>query len=397
MPKTAEVPTLPPHQQPDWESEVDLAVVDEELRSRRPLVDAGSCHALRRELEIVTRGDALVIQGGDCAERFAESTAPHIQAKAAQLDELGDIVERVADLPVVRVGRFAGQYAKPRSNPLESLPDGTVLPVYRGDAVNDPEPTPCARKADARRLLLAYDHAAEALDALFLNQFLLPMAGVSPTYVSHEALLLDFERALVRPDDVCGGRYGSSGHMLWIGERTRQLDGAHLAFAAEVNNPIGVKIGPTTTPDQLAAIIDLLAVGHPAGRLTLIIRMGAGAIADRLPSLLTTAGASARDLVWLCDPMHGNMIRTSSGQKTRVVADVLSEVEQFCTTLHAYDVHPGGLHLELTPDAVTECVDTHDRLATPGILHRFLSVCDPRLDPSQAERVVRLMADLVRC
>ncbi|MFD4669603.1 3-deoxy-7-phosphoheptulonate synthase [Lentzea sp. NPDC058450] len=381
-------------QQPDWD-EAELAAVIEELRSRAPLVDAGSCHALRGELEVVARGEAFVIQGGDCAEPFADSAAPRVQRKAALLDVLGDLVEHVAGLPVVRVGRLAGQYAKPRSSPTETGADGTVLPVYRGDAVNDPAPEPGARRADARRLLRAYDHAATALDALFLNQFLLPTAGLSPTYVSHEALLLDFERALVRPDGLRGGWYGSSGHMLWIGERTRQLDGAHLEFAATVNNPVGVKIGPTATADDVAAIIELLAGGHRAGRLTLIVRMGARTIGTALPLLLTGLGHRARDVVWLCDPMHGNTVRSASGRKTRVVSDVAAEVEAFCAVLRAHGVYPGGLHLELTPDDVTECVDTHDRLAVDDF-PRFESACDPRLDGEQAERVVRLAAELLR-
>lgn len=384
----------PAAQQPGWDA-AELAGVTEELRSRAPLVDAGSCHALRGELEIVARGEAFVIQGGDCAERFSDSAAPRVQQKAAQLDALGDLVEQIAGLPVVRVGRLAGQYAKPRSSPTETGPDGTVLPVYRGDAVNDPEPESRARRADARRLLRAYDHAATALDALFLNQFLLPTAGLSPTYVSHEALLLDFERALVRPDDLRGGWYGSSGHMLWIGERTRQLDGAHVEFAAGINNPLGVKIGPTATPGDVAAIIELLADGHPAGRLTLIVRMGAGAIAAALPPLLAGLGARAREVVWLCDPMHGNTVRSMSGRKTRVVSDVAAEVEAFCAVLRAHGVHPGGLHLELTPDDVTECVDTYDHLAADDF-PRFSSACDPRLDGPQSERVVRLAAQLLR-
>ncbi|GAA3873260.1 3-deoxy-7-phosphoheptulonate synthase class II [Saccharothrix violaceirubra] len=386
-------------QQPQWSTRERLDAVVDELRRRPPLVDAESCHALAAELEFVARGESFVVQVGECAELFADSSRARIQAKAAQVHGLCEIVEAVG-LPTVRIGRFAGQYGKPRSSDTETLPDGTALPVYRGDAVNDLAPTASARRADPLRLLAAYDHAASGLNALFMRQLLLPgnsglSAMLAPTYISHEALLLDFERALVRPDPVRGGEYASSAHMVWIGERTRQLDHAHLAFAAAIGNPVGVKIGPTARPEDVVAIVDRLAAGRRPGRLCLIVRMGVDAIADRLPHLVTALGESARDVVWLSDPMHGNTVRTNAGRKTRVVSDVLREVERFCAVLRRHGCHPGGVHLEATPDPVSECLATRADLASGAEPDRFESACDPRLNGEQAEQVVRHVAELL--
>lgn len=375
-------------QQPTWDSEE----VCEQLRVRPPLVSADSCHALRRELERVANRNGIVVQGGECAERFEDALPRRIQSKAEQLENLADRLEAATELPVVRVGRFAGQYAKPRSSPMETLRDGTRLPAYRGDAVNGLPPTELARRADPRRLLLAYDNAAVGLDALFLNHCL-PAEMLSPTYVSHEALLLDFEHALVRDDPHAGGRYGSSTHFPWVGDRTRQPDGAHVDFLAGITNPVGVKVGPTARPEELAAVVDRLLDGHPAGRLTLIVRMGAGVGPERLPPLLTALGSSADRVVWLCDPLHGNTRRARSGKKTRVMTDVLAEVVECFDVLSGNGLWFGGLHLEMTPDAVTECVSTVADL--DGSLPRYESACDPRLNAEQAEAVAALAAELV--
>jgi 3-deoxy-7-phosphoheptulonate synthase len=375
-------------QQPSWDSDEVCA----ELRTRPPLVAADACHALRRDLELVANGFAFVVQGGECAERFADAVPYRIQSKAAQLEHLADRFEELTGLSAVRVGRFAGQYAKPRSSPTETLPDGSSLPVYRGDAVNDLSPTVRARRAEPRRLLLAYDNAAVCLDALFLNQCL-PAETHSPTYVSHEALLLDFEDALTRPDARGSGEYGSSAHFLWVGDRTRQPDGAHVEFLARVANPVGVKVGPTTRPEELAAIVDLLLDGHPAGRLTLIARMGAGVGPERLPPLLTALGDRASRVAWLCDPLHGNTRRNRAGQKTRVLTDVFAEVTECFEALSSHGLWFGGLHLETTADPVTECVWTARDLNGP--LPRYESACDPRLNAEQAEAVVALAAELV--
>jgi 3-deoxy-7-phosphoheptulonate synthase len=383
--------------QPMWAEPAAVPGVLDDLAGRHPLVESAECHALRRELGEVAAGRAFVVQGGDCAEPFTDARSERVHAKAHQLERLADLYEAATDTSVVRIGRFAGQYAKPRSSPTETLSDGREVTVFLGEAVNAPEPDELARRTDVRRLLSAYDHAVEALDSLFLNRFL-PIVtdggrpAYAPTYVSHEALLLEFERALLRPD-LRGGWYASSAHLVWIGERTRMLDGAHLAFAESIANPVGVKVGPTATVGEVAALVDRL--GTTPGRLTLIVRMGAEAIRERFPALLDGLGHErARRVVWLSDPMHGNTRRTAAGQKTRVLTDVTDEVRAFFAALTARDLHPGGLHLELTPDPVTECVDDPAALVDPRPLPRFESTCDPRLNPAQAEAVVRLAAEL---
>ncbi|WP_370937620.1 3-deoxy-7-phosphoheptulonate synthase [Amycolatopsis sp. cg13] len=380
--------------QPAWPAPDAVAAVRSELRARPPLVDAQSCHALAGELEFVARGEAVVIQAGDCAELFADSGRHRIQAKASQLHHLCETAE-TAGVPTVRIGRFAGQFAKPRSCATETLADGEEIPVYRGDAVNGLSPTAEARRPDPARMLTAYDVAARGLDALFMRQLLLSegSSGISsmlaPTYISHEALLLDFEQALLRHDPARGGSYASSAHLVWIGERTRQLDHAHLAFAEQITNPVGVKIGPTATADELNAVVDRLAAGHRPGRLSLIIRMGAEKIAGRLPALVASLGSRAGHVTWLCDPMHGNTRKTGSGRKTRVVTEIQAEIRHFCRILREHRVHPGGLHLEVSPDPVTECVDTPAELTGALALDRYESACDPRLNPVQAQEVVR--------
>ncbi len=382
--------------QPVWAEPLAVPGVLAELGGRHPLVEPSECHALRHELAEVTEGRAFVVQGGDCAEPFADARGQRIRAKASQLEGLADLFEAATVVPVVRIGRFAGQYAKPRSQPTEVLPDGRVLPVFFGEAVNGPEPDERARRTDVKRLLAAYDHAIEALDSLFLNRFL-PIvtdsgrAAYAPTYVSHEALLLEYEQALVRPDPR-GGWYASSAHLVWIGERTRALDGAHVAFAESITNPVGVKVGPTATVDDVAELVDRL--GTVPGRLTLVVRMGAETIRERLPILLDGLGDRARRVAWLSDPMHGNTRRTAAGQKTRVLSELCAEVREFFQALTERGLHPGGLHLELTPDTVTECVDAVSALDDPHPLPRYESTCDPRLNGFQAEAVVRLAAGL---
>lgn len=386
----------PADQQPDWDDPGALRVVLAELRVRHPLVDSAECHALRGELALAAQGRAFVLQAGDCAEPFADSASERTLAKAGQLEALADMFEAVTDTPVTRIGRFAGQYAKPRSQTLELLPDGTVLPVFRGEAVNSPEASVSARRTDPRRLLGAYDHAAEALDALLLNpgRPKLPRGEQgrhATTYVSHEMLLLDFESALLRADRA-GGQYASSAHMVWIGERTRGLDSAHLALAASITNPVGVKVGPTATAADIATIVDRLACDP--GRLTLIVRMGADAIEDRFSALLDSLGERARRVLWMTDPMHGNTRRSAGGQKVRVLDEMTAEVRAFFTALTERGLYPGGLHLELTPDPVTECVEDRAALSDPNPLPHYMSTCDPRLNPRQAGFLVGVAASL---
>ncbi|MBL1065943.1 3-deoxy-7-phosphoheptulonate synthase [Streptomyces sp. 7-21] len=389
-------------QQPDWTRWDELDAVLGELTERPPLVSPAVPAALTEELAFVARGSAFVIQTGDCAELFADSSPERVRAKANELHRLADLFESLTKLPVVRIGRLAGQYAKPRSNSHETLPDGTVLPVYRGDAVNSAEATEAARQPDPQRLLAAYDHARQALDTLATHYPARPgdasgqavRAALAPTYTSHEALLLEYEHALTRADER-GGRYGSSAPFLWIGERTRQLDHAHVEYAAAISNPVGVKIGPRTEPSEVASLIERLNPAGQPGRLALIVRMGAASLPHRLPPLLSALGPLASRAIWLIDPMHGNTKTNAAGQKTRVLDDVLAETEAFFAALGAHGLPPGGLHLETAPDDVTECVAHGEDLDDEAPLPRYESACDPRLSPAQSERVVRLAASLV--
>ena len=379
---------------PDWDPATGLDSVVADLRTRPALVTACSCYSLQRELAAAAAGAALVIQAGDCAERFTDASSESMGAKLDLLTGLADQAEVATGVPVVRIGRFAGQYAKPRSSPVQILAGGRQLPVYRGDAVNSPEPDPAARIADARRLLAAYDHSAQALDELFLGDLLPPFGGTahphSVTYASHEALLLDYEQALVRTDDLQGGHYGSSGHMLWIGERTRDVDGPHIAFAAEVTNPVGVKLGPDATARDVATLIARLAHGRSPGRLSLITRMGPR-LGQVLPALLDELGPLAGQALWLCDPLHGNNTHNRFGQRTRVVDDVVAEVRACTAALAAAGLALAGLHLETTPEPVRECVDSSAELTRR--LDHYTTVCDARLNTEQAAAVVAAALD----
>ncbi|MFB9463410.1 3-deoxy-7-phosphoheptulonate synthase [Streptomyces cinereospinus] len=382
-------------QQPDWTRWDDLDRVLGELARRPALVSEETTAALREELAFVARGTAFVIQAGDCAELFSDSGPERIRAKATALHALGDLFESLTKIPVVRIGRLAGQYAKPRSNSWEELPDGTRVPVYRGDAVNGAEATASARQPDPHRLLRAYELAQRALAELRTAP---PRSGsmtavLAPTYISHEALLLEYEHALLRAD-ARGGRYASSAPFLWIGERTRQPDHAHIDLAATVSNPIGVKVGPDASPADVTALLDRLNPANQPGRLTLIVRMGAERIGTALPALLGGLGPRAAEAVWMTDPMHGNTRTTAAGQKSRVLTDILTEVETFFGVMSAHGLHAGGLHLESAPDDVTECVLRTEDLAVDTPLPRYESACDPRLNPAQAEEVVRLAASL---
>lgn len=388
------VTRIPAAQQPDWDTATGLDSVVADLRTRPALVTASSCYSLQRELAAAAAGAALVIQAGDCAERFTDATAGRMTAKLDLLTRLADQAEVATGVPVVRIGRFAGQYAKPRSQPVETTAGGRRLPVYRGDAVNSPEEDPEARVADARRMLAAYDHSAKALDALFLRDLLPPFGGTghphSVPYASHEALLLDYEHALVREDDLQGGDYGSSGHLLWIGERTRAVDGAHIAFAEAITNPVGVKIGADAGARDVATLIARLARGRAPGRLSLITRMGPR-LEQALPRLLGELGPLAGEVLWLCDPMHGNNTRNRYGQKTRVLDDVVAEVAACCAVLRDYGLALTGLHLETTPEPVTECVNSAAELA--GRLDNYTTVCDARLNTEQATAAVAAALD----
>jgi 3-deoxy-7-phosphoheptulonate synthase len=426
-------------QQPTWPDPLALAAATATLRALPPLVFAGECDQLTERLAEAARGDAFVLMGGDCAETFAGATADAIRAKLKTVLQMAIVLTYGASMPVVKVGRLAGQYGKPRSSDVE-LVDGLAVPSYRGDAVNDVAPTIEARQPDPRRLVQAYHTAASTLNLVRAftqggyadlrhvhawNQDFVAsteagrryeaMAGeidralafmkacrANPEefqrvefYAGHEALLLDYEDALTRIDSRTGLPYDVSGHFLWVGERTRQLDGAHVEFAAGIRNPIGVKLGPGTSPQEAAALADVLDPDLVPGRLTFITRMGAGRIRQALPPIVEAVRASGHPVLWVCDPMHGNTFEAASGHKTRSYADVMDEVTGFFEVMRAVGAHPGGLHVELTGDDVTECVGGTAGITEDGLGLRYETACDPRLNRVQSLELAFAVAEML--
>ncbi|MEU5396935.1 3-deoxy-7-phosphoheptulonate synthase [Streptomyces tibetensis] len=368
-------------QQPQWGDPAQVAQVREVLAALPPLVEAASLSRLRALLADVADGKAQVVQAGDCAEDPAECTAGDVERKVGLLGVLAGVMSAITHQPVVRVGRIAGQYAKPRSALTERV-GGTELPVYRGHMVNGPEPVPEARRPDARRLLTGYRAASQVMANLAPT----PRARIEPAvWTSHEALLLDYEIPMLRRDQE--GRVAlTSTHWPWIGERTRQLDGAHVALLADVVNPIACKVGPLMTVAELLGLCARLDPGQEPGRLTLIARMGADATMDLLPPLVRAVRAAGHPVVWLVDPMHANTVTTAEGRKTRVVDTIVREVTAFQVAVRTAGGTPGGIHLETTPDDVTECVDSPDGAGRLG--RNYTTLCDPRLNPRQAVSVV---------
>ncbi|MER5865150.1 3-deoxy-7-phosphoheptulonate synthase [Kitasatospora sp. NPDC002040] len=364
-----------------WPASRAVAEVTARLRELPPLVGLEDCLELRRRLAEVAAGRAQLVQGGDCAELFAEVSDHTVLRKAAQLGELADLVAAGTGRPTVAVGRIAGQFAKPRSQPFEPGPLGESLPVYRGDAVNSPLPTAEARVPDPERLLTAYRLSAEIQRRLTEHA-----ADGRRVFSSHEALLLDYELPLTR--GLGELRHNSSGHLLWIGERTRQPDGRHVAALAGTANPVAVKLGPGTTAEDLAALAAVLDPERTPGRLSFVLRFGADRVEAVLPGLVRAAAEAGVRPAWICDPMHGNTERGAGGRKIRRMTKVLAEVRAFARVLRSLGEHPGGIHLELTPDDVTECVSdhraTHDAVDQP----RYWTACDPRLNPGQARLAV---------
>lgn len=382
---------LPARQQPAYPDPAALRKVLHRLSQLAEPVDSLSARALGRELAAVAERRRFIVMAGECAETFDDAGVPSVLRKADFVHELADIVSR-SGVPATRIGRFGGQFAKPRSAAHEVV-DGQHVPVYRGDAVNGYHRN--ERLADPNRLLAAYLHSAAAARALCAwdgrrsrHDGLRP---ASRTFLGHEALLLDYEVALLRH----GGRHASSGHYLWIGERTRQLDHAHIALAEAIDNPVGVKIGPTAQAAEVRELITRLGgSSHAAGRLSLIIRMGAEQLQNRLPALLQGLGRDAERVLWVLDPMHGNGRVNAHGQKTRLLSDIHKEIDDFFAVLQAQKLWPGGIHLEATPDDVTECVRDDRGLDT--WLPRFRSTCDARLNRDQAREISEHLAVLVR-
>ncbi len=426
---------LPAAQQPPWPDQAVLAEVTAELASVPPLVFAGECDQLKGQLAQAARGEAFLLQGGDCAETFADATADRIRNKIKTILQMAVVLTYGASLPVIKVGRMAGQYSKPRSSGTETRA-GVELPAYRGDAINDYEFEAGARTPDPRRLLKAYHTSSATLNLIRaftkggfadLRQVHEWNRGFTSTpanaryealakdidramrfmaacggdfealrtvdfYSSHEALLLDYERALTRIDSRTGTPYNVSAHFLWIGERTRQLDGAHVDLMSRVRNPIGVKLGPATTVDDALALIDRLDPQGEPGRLTFVTRMGAGRIRDVLPGLVEGVRDAGRTVLWVCDPMHGNTFESASGYKTRRFEDVMSEVRGFFEVHQALGTVPGGLHVELTGDDVTECLGGAEKIEDGDLATRYESLCDPRLNHQQSLEMAFLVS-----
>ncbi len=408
------------------------------LRRLPPLVFAGECDRLRTDLAAVSRGEAFVLQGGDCAETFDGVTADNVRNKLQVLLSMAVVLTYAAAVPVVKVGRLAGQYAKPRSADTETR-DGVTLPAYRGDAVNGFAFTPEARRPDPRRLLDVYHASAATLNltrafvtggyadlrqvhawntdfvrtspagkryevvAGEIDRALAFMAacGIEPDefssvdfYSSHEALLLDYEHAMTRIDSRTQLPYDVSGHFVWIGERTRQVDGAHVELLSRVRNPIGVKLGPTSTADDAIALAARLDPDREPGRLTFITRLGARRVRDVLPELVEKVTAAGVQVAWVCDPMHGNTFESADGYKTREFDDVIEEVRAFFEVHRSLGTWPGGVHVELTGDDVTECLGGGGQVA--DLAHRYETYCDPRLNRAQSLELAFLVAQMLR-
>ncbi|MFP6744078.1 MAG: 3-deoxy-7-phosphoheptulonate synthase class II [Alphaproteobacteria bacterium] len=434
---------FPIGQQPQWPDKAALAAVEDRLKVSPPLVFAGEARRLKAQLGNVAEGRAFLLQGGDCAESFAEFHPDNIRDTFRVLLQMAVVLTYGANCPVVKVGRMAGQFVKPRSGDTEIQGD-MELPSYRGDMVNAIEFTPEARTPDPERLLRGYAQSAatlnllrafaqggyadlhqvqrwnhsfvahspqgeryaeiaerigDALDfmeACGVTSATAPQLSATDFYTSHEALLLSYEQAMTRVDSTTGDWYDCSAHMLWIGDRTRQLDGAHVEFLKGVGNPIGMKAGPTLDPDDLLHIIDTLNPENEPGRLTLIARMGADNVEAGLAPLVRAVKAEGRTVVWACDPMHGNTIKSSNGYKTRPVSRILDEVSGFFAVHQAEGTHAGGVHFEMTGQDVTECIGGAQDITERSLSDRYHTHCDPRLNASQALELAFLIAGALK-
>ncbi len=440
VPSLVDLHALGAQQQPSYPDRAAVDATVARLRTAPPLVFAGECDDLKAKIAAVSRGEAFLLQGGDCAETFAGVTADNVRNKLRVLLQMAVVLTYAASVPVVKVGRLAGQYAKPRSSDSETRA-GVTLPAYRGDAVNGFPFTPEDRVPDPTRLLDVYHSSASTLNlvrafvtggyadlrqvhtwntdfvrsspigqryekvAAEIDRALTFMhaIGANPSefhrvdvHSSHEALVLEYEHALTRTDSRTQQPYDVSAHFLWIGERTRQLDGAHVELLRRIRNPIGVKLGPTTTPDDALALAARLNPTNEPGRLTFITRFGAGRIREGLPHLVEKVAAAGIDVAWVCDPMHGNTFEASSGYKTRRFDDVIEEVQGFFDVHRSLGTWPGGVHVELTGDDVTECVGGGEDLLEMDLGNRYESVCDPRLNRVQSLELAFLVAEMLR-
>ena len=423
-------------QQPHWPDLEAVRAASAEIATLPPLVFAGEVDQLRERLARAADGKAFLLQGGDCAETFAGATADQIRNRVKTVLQMAVVLTYGASMPIIKMGRMAGQFAKPRSSDTETR-GGVTLPAYRGDIVNGYDFTPESRVADPSRLVKGYHTAASTLNLIRAftqggfadlrqvhswnrgfaanpaNQRYEGMAGEIDRaikfmeaagadfdelkrvefYSSHEGLLMDYERPMTRIDSRTGTPYNTSAHFIWIGERTRDLDGAHVDFLSRVRNPIGVKLGPTTSADDMLRLIDKLDPEREPGRITFITRMGAGRIRDALPPLLEAIKASDANPLWVTDPMHGNGLTTPNGYKTRRFDDVVDEVKGFFEAHRAAGTHPGGIHVELTGDDVTECLGGSEQIDEATLATRYESLCDPRLNHMQSLELAFLVAE----
>lgn len=435
--------TKPIEQAPIYPDLDQLAQVEEQIASFPPLVFAGEARELKAKLARVAQGEAFLLQGGDCAESFAEHGADTIRDFFRVFLQMAVVLTYAGGSPVVKIGRIAGQFAKPRSAPTETK-DGVELPSYRGDIINGIEFDEAVRTPDPQRILMGYRQAAATLNLLrafsqggyadldHVHQWNLGFVKDSPAghryqelsdhiaetlrfmraigltaenapqlrstslYTSHEALLLGYEQALTRVDSTSGEWYATSGHFLWAGNRTRQLDHAHFNYLRGIKNPIGVKCGPSLKPDELLEMIDLLSPDNEPGRLTLICRFGAEEVGKHLPALIRAVEREGKSVVWTCDPMHGNTIKAGSGYKTRPFDLIMSEVESFFDIHRSEGTHAGGLHVEMTGQNVTECVGGAKAVTETDLSARYHTHCDPRLNADQSIELAFIVAERLK-
>jgi 3-deoxy-7-phosphoheptulonate synthase len=430
-------------QVPDYPDQEALAAVERQISGYPPLVFAGEARNLKRSLAQVAAGKAFLLQGGDCAESFSEFHPDNIRDTFKVLLQMAVVLTFGASCPVVKVARMAGQFAKPRSGPTEKQGD-VELPSYRGDIINGIEFTEASRTPDPQRILAAYHQSASTLNLLrafaqggfadlhrvqgWNNDFVadsaqgdryeamaariqealsfmeacgltsenVPQLRETELYTSHEALLLPYEQAMTRVDSTTGDWYDTSAHMVWLGDRTRQPDHAHVEFARGIKNPLGMKCGPSLDPEEMLRLIDILNPENEPGRLTLIVRMGADKVEQGLPPLIRAVEREGRHVVWSCDPMHGNTIKAPSGYKTRPVDRILAEVRGFFAVHRAEGTHPGGVHFEMTGKDVTECLGGAQEITDTDLQDRYHTHCDPRLNASQALELAFLIAEQLK-
>ncbi|MFT6926736.1 MAG: 3-deoxy-7-phosphoheptulonate synthase [Psychromonas sp.] len=433
----------PVQQLPTYPDQQKLQQTEQYLSAQPPLVFAGEARSLREDLAKVSRGEAFLLQGGDCAESFDEFHTSHIRDTFKALMQMAVVLTFGGQKPVVKIGRIAGQFAKPRSADMETI-NGISLPSYRGDIINGIDFNEKSRVPDPQRMITAYNQSTSTLNLLRafaqggmadlnevgkwnldfikksplgeryqalagsiddslafmnacgINAATAPQLRATNLYTSHESLLLPYEQALTRCDSLTGKWYDCSAHMLWIGDRTRQIDHAHVEFLRGVENAIGLKVGPTTDPEELLRIIDILNPNNEAGRLNLIVRMGADKVADHLPALIRAIKREGKDVVWSSDPMHGNTIKAPNGYKTRRVDDILREVKQFFQIHKTEGSYAGGVHFEMTGRNVTECVGGAFQITEHDLAQRYHTYCDPRLNADQALELAFLIAEHIK-